>query len=82
MVMRLAQVMRTGRGLSPVSVEELSLDLNSKEVSQRALSRVLRCLAPPQALDGPVSGPDILQGRRSLSHHPALSTGPSQTQTE
>ncbi|XP_076145708.1 uncharacterized protein LOC143127880 [Alosa pseudoharengus] len=45
MVMRLAGAMRTGRGLAPVSVEELSLDLNNKEVSQRALSRVLSCLA-------------------------------------
>ncbi|XP_041925502.1 uncharacterized protein LOC121689616 isoform X1 [Alosa sapidissima] len=45
MVMRLARAMRTGRGLAPVSVEELSLYLNSKEVSQRVLSRVLSCLA-------------------------------------
>ncbi|XP_062372945.1 uncharacterized protein LOC134060303 [Sardina pilchardus] len=45
MVMRLARAMRTGRGLAPVSVEELSLDLDSKKVSQRALSRVLSCLA-------------------------------------
>ncbi|XP_062391289.1 uncharacterized protein LOC134079124 [Sardina pilchardus] len=45
MVMRLARAMRTGRGLAPVSVEELSLDVNSKKVSQRALSRVLSCLA-------------------------------------
>ncbi|XP_062372348.1 uncharacterized protein LOC134059841 [Sardina pilchardus] len=45
MVMRLARAMRTGRGLAPVSVEELSLDLDSKNFSQRALSRVLSCLA-------------------------------------
>ncbi|XP_076144698.1 uncharacterized protein LOC143127237 [Alosa pseudoharengus] len=45
MVMRLARAMRMGRGLAPVSVEELSLDLDSKEVSQRVLSRILSCLA-------------------------------------
>lgn len=45
MVMRLARAMTTGRGLAPASIEELSLDLNSTEVSQRVLSRVLSCLA-------------------------------------
>lgn len=45
MVMRLARVMTTGRGLAPTSIEELSLDLNSTEVSQRVLYRVLSGLA-------------------------------------
>ncbi|XP_041925064.1 uncharacterized protein LOC121689383 [Alosa sapidissima] len=45
MVMRLVRAMRTGRGLAPVTVEELSLDLNSTGVSQRVLSRVLSGLA-------------------------------------
>ncbi|XP_063076102.1 uncharacterized protein LOC134466138 [Engraulis encrasicolus] len=45
MITRLAKALRTGRQCAPVTVDNLSLEINSAGRSPRALSRVLSCLA-------------------------------------
>ena len=44
-LMRFASAMRTSGFVAPVTVEELSLELDSLSLSQRALSRVLSSLS-------------------------------------